>query len=142
MPCRFSDLMRSMVSSLALRATQQKVLRLRQSASTTLRSSPVMRLISETAVGRSFTSDGNSEGRIDQHRHCQFVAGAIEDYSALGGKRNRAVLLMLGLFEETAVAEYLQINQPSADRQDTRRDRMAAENIERGELAETGIDGP
>ena len=53
--------MRSMVSSSALRATQQKVLCARQSASTTLQSSPVMRVIKETAVGRSFTSVGTAK---------------------------------------------------------------------------------
>ena len=60
MPCSLSELMRSMVSSSALRATQQKVLCARQSASTTLWSSPVMRVMREIAVGRSLTSVGTA----------------------------------------------------------------------------------
>ena len=70
--------------------------------------------------GKIFDFGGHGERGIDQHRHRQLVAGAVVDDSALGGQRNRPLLLVSRLLDEPAVAENLQVDQPPADGRHTR----------------------
>ena len=91
-----------------------------------------MRVISEIAVGRSLTSDGTAKAESTMHRHREFVAGAIVDDSSLGGQRNRALLLVSRLLDESSVAEDLQVDQ-------TRADRDAPEKQDRAQKIQTGV---
>jgi hypothetical protein len=88
--------------------------------------------------GKIFYFGRHGESRIDQHRHRQFVAGAVIDDAALGGERNLALLLVLGLLHKAAVAKNLQINQPAADGHAPQQEHRA-QQIEPGILAELGV---
>ncbi len=88
--------------------------------------------------GKIFDFRGHGECGIDQHRHGQLVAGAVVDHSALGGQRNRALLLMSSLLYELAIAENLQKHQPPADR-DTPQHEHGTQQVEPGVLAEDGL---
>ena len=75
-----------------------------------------MRVIKRDRGREIFDLRRHCESRIHHHRHGEFTAGAVVDDSALGRKRNRALLLMSRLLYEFSVAEDLQVDQTSADR--------------------------
>ena len=84
--------------------------------------------------GKILDFGGHGECGIDQDRHGQLVAGAVVDDAALGGQRNRALLLMSRLLDEFAVAENLQKDQAPADR-DAPQQQHRAQKVEAGVLA-------
>jgi len=88
--------------------------------------------------GKIFNFGRHGERRIDQHRHRQFMAGAIVDNSALRCQRNRPLLLMSRLLDEPAVAENLEIDEPPADGH-TPQQEHGSEKVEPGVLAGMGI---
>ena len=65
--------------------------------------------------GKIFNFSRHRKRRIDQDRHGQLMASTVINHSALGGQRNRPLLLMSCLLYEFAIAENLQINQASAN---------------------------
>src|SRR5271168_218939 len=66
------------------------------------------------------------------------MSSAVIDDTALGGNRNLALLLVFGLLYKAAVAENLQVNQPSADRHAPEHEHCA-QQVEPGILAEVGV---
>src|SRR5579871_246886 len=81
---------------------------------------------------------GNCKGRIDHDRHCQFPSSPVVDDPAFGGYRDRALLLMSRLLDESSVAEDLQVDQAPADRE-APKGQHGNEQVEPGVLAEPRI---